>query len=124
MAEVLPWQTSPDVHATLARLVGVLDQGGVVAFPTEPTYVLAAKATAPAAVERLLPHRCASGEPPLALGLLSPTQAFELLPGMSAIARRLARRCWPGPVTLACVGELAEGHIPDLVKDKLVVDGA
>src|SRR5205823_7322671 len=48
MAEVLPWQNSPDARATLARIVGVLDEGGLVAFPTETTYVLAASARVPA----------------------------------------------------------------------------
>ncbi len=125
MAEVLPWQNSPDARATLARIVGVLDEGGLVAFPTETTYVLAASARAPAAVERLLSHRCPSPEPPLALAVFSPTQAFDLLPGLPLIARRLARRCWPGPITLACGGGLVDSAVvPDVVKEKVVVEGA
>ncbi|MBI1917613.1 MAG: Sua5/YciO/YrdC/YwlC family protein [Planctomycetes bacterium] len=124
MAEVLPWQNSPDARATLARIVGALDEGGLVAFPTETTYVLAASARAPAAVERLLSYRCPSPEPPLALAVLGPIQAFDLLPGLTPIARRLARRCWPGPVTLACGGGLAGAAlVPDAVKEKVVVGG-
>src|SRR5262249_13165791 len=42
MAEVLPWQNSPDPRAVLARAVAVLSEGRRVAFPTEATYVLAA----------------------------------------------------------------------------------
>jgi len=122
MAEVLPWQNSPDPHATLDRIVQVLNEGGLVAFPTDTTYLLAATASVPAAVERLLRHRCASE--PLALVVLGVAQAVELLPGMSPMARRLARRCWPGPVTLVCPGGLAgSANIPDAVKEKVVVEG-
>jgi protein-tyrosine phosphatase len=124
MAEVLPWQNSPDARATLARLVAALDQGELVAFPTETTYLLAASARAAAAVERLLSYRCPSPEPPLALAVLGPTQAFDLLPGLAPVARRLARRCWPGPVTLVCGGLADSAVVPDVVKQKVLVEGA
>src|SRR5438445_6584960 len=124
MAEVLPWQNSPDVRATLARIVAALDQGELVAFPTETTYLLAASARAPAAVERLLSYRSPSPEPPLALAVLGPTQAFDLLPGLPPIARRLARRCMPGPVTLVCGGLADSAMVPDIVKQKVIVEGA
>jgi protein-tyrosine phosphatase len=124
MAEVLPWQNSPDARATLTRLVEALNEGERVVFPTETTYVLAASVGRPAAVERLVSHRHPSPQLPLALAVLGPIHAFDLLPGLPASARRLARRCWPGPVTLACGGGLAEAaQVPDIVKEKVVVEG-
>jgi len=86
MAEVLPWQNSPDPRAVLARAVAALGEGRRVAFPTESTYVLAARAAAPCPGETL------------AVSCLD--QAVALVPCMSVMGRRLARRCWPGPVTL------------------------
>src|SRR5262249_33649727 len=121
MAEVLPWQNSPDPRATLDRIVQVLNEGGLVAFPTDTTYLLAAAASAPAAVERLLRHRCASE--PLALAVLGVAQAVELLPAGGPMRRRRARGCWPGPVTLVCPGGLAGAtDIPDAVKEKVVLE--
>src|SRR4051812_15326486 len=100
MVEVLPWQHSPDAHATLLRVVQALNDGELVIFPTDTTYVLAARPSLPAAVENLPRHSRPTPEPPLTLAVVGPVHALELLPDMSVIGRRLARRCWPGPVTL------------------------
>src|SRR5262249_15654428 len=37
---------------------------------------------------------------PLTLAVDGPAQAVAVLPGLPPLARWLARRCWPGPVTL------------------------
>lgn len=101
MAEVLSWQNNPDPQSLLRRVVQALAEGQAVAFPTESTYVLAASLTATTALEQLLLQASSSpGSFAVAVGSLA--QALELLPGMSPLAQRLARRCWPGPVTLLC----------------------
>lgn len=77
-----------------------LAEGKLVAFPTETLYGLAASALCPAAVERLQAVVEPSADDPLALALKSPDEAIDFVPAMSPLGERLARRCWPGPVTL------------------------
>src|SRR5438874_11945891 len=116
MAEVLPWRQSSDAPATLPRTVQALAEGGLVAFPTETTYVLAARADLAPAVEAVLARARPSPEPPLTLAVSGPDHAFELLPAVSPVGRRLARRCWPGPVTPVYAGDaLASARAPDPV---------
>lgn len=85
-----------DVRARLAR-------GAVCALPTETVYGLAARADAPAALETL---RRIKGRPPeMAMtwhvGSKDALAAFESL---RPLARRLAERYWPGPLTLVLPG--------------------
>lgn len=77
----------------------ILAQGGLVVFPTETVYGLGADATNAHAVARIFE---AKGRPrfnPLiahVLGLAEVEQQGRLHP----VARELARRFWPGPLTL------------------------
>lgn len=77
-----------------------LAEGKLVAFPTETLYGLTASALCPAAVERLQRVVEPAADDPLALALKSPDEAIDFVPTMSPLGERLARRCWPGPVTL------------------------
>jgi protein-tyrosine phosphatase len=100
------------------RAVQALAEGKVVAFPTETVYVLAASALSDSAVERLLHTRVAAesggSKQPLVLGLKSADEALDYVPDLSPIGHRLARRCWPGPVTL-----IVEDHHPDSLLKQL-----
>src|SRR5262245_10069779 len=95
MAEVHSWRNHPDPRGVVLLAVEALQAGRLVAFPTDTGYVLAVDARSPEAVRRL-----ASQGAPLTLGVGGPAHAIEVLPELSPLARRLARRCWPGPVTL------------------------
>jgi protein-tyrosine phosphatase len=119
--EVLSWQHS-DPRAALDRAVQALVEGKLVVFPTETGPVVTAKADVIDAVEALL-GRCSSAALTLAVG--SPEQAFELLPGMSAAGRRLARRCWHGPVELLYSGSLARDatRLPEPVSERAAAQG-
>jgi L-threonylcarbamoyladenylate synthase len=85
--------------AGVAAAAGRLAAGGLVAFPTETVYGLAADATNGAAVARLY---AAKGRPsfnPL-IAHVSHTAAARLLATFDAAAERLAAAFWPGPLTL------------------------
>ena len=56
--------------------------------------------------------RRARGDKPLTLAVKSADDALDYLPRMNRLALRLARRCWPGPVTLVC----PDNHPESLVK--------
>ncbi|MBK8179518.1 MAG: Sua5/YciO/YrdC/YwlC family protein [Planctomycetes bacterium] len=84
----------------------VLTDGGVVAVPTETVYGLAARADLPSAVERLRGIKDRSPGQALTwhVGSLRPLEQDELRWRLSPMARRLAQRYWPGPLTLVLPG--------------------
>jgi protein-tyrosine phosphatase len=100
MTQVLDWQRGADSDKVIGCAVQALSAGKLVAFPTETVYGLAASAGIPEAVERLGREKGRPAGKPLALAIRSSTEAMDWVPEMSLLGRRLARRCWPGPVTL------------------------
>ena len=89
-----------DVRDVIHRAVEALSSGQIIAFPTETVYGLAASAFKPEAVERLWEIKGRDPNKPFALALKSYEEALDYVPQMTPTAKRLARRCWPGPVTL------------------------
>jgi protein-tyrosine phosphatase len=85
-----------------------------VAFPTETVYGVAASALNEEAVERLLAAKGRQSGHALTLAIKSSDDAWDYVPGMSPLAERLARRCWPGPVTL-----VLDDNDPDSVTKRL-----
>lgn len=87
----------------LDRALGVLAAGGLLIYPTDTLYALGGRALS---VQAALRVREAKGRPegkafPLIVG--SPQQAEELAAVWPAVAERLARRFWPGPLSLVVV---------------------
>jgi L-threonylcarbamoyladenylate synthase len=96
MPEVLDWQLG-DPRLALERAVQELTAGKLVVFPTETGYHLAASVVH---VEALAALGKSCNPDEAALAVRGIEEAIRWAPWMSATARRLARRCWPGPVTL------------------------
>ena len=82
------------------RAVEALVEGKLVVFPTETVYGLAARALDAEAVQRLIRAKRRKEGHPLTLAIRSAEEARDYVPDLSPLAERLARRCWPGPVTL------------------------
>ena len=83
----------------IEEAVAILDGGGLVAVPTETVYGLAADATSQDAVERIY---AAKGRPsfnPLIAHVADDAMARRH-GAFDAVAERLARAFWPGPLTL------------------------
>lgn len=93
-------RTAEDQRDAVHRAVQALAEGHVVAFPTETVYGLAASALCEPAVVRLLELKGRDAGKAIALAIKSPDAALDYVPQLSELGRRLARRCWPGPVTL------------------------
>jgi len=89
----------PDVEA-IARAAAVIRRGGVVAYPTDTLYGLAADPTSPLAVSRLfaLKGRPASSAIPLIAA--DELQVASWAGQLSETAHALARQWWPGPLSL------------------------
>src|SRR5262249_28168110 len=98
MTQVLDWQAAPHSRHVVRRAVEALAEGQLVAFPTETVYGVAASVLVPEAVERLRQGKGRPEDKPLTLALGGASAGLDWVPDMSPLGRRLARRCWPGPV--------------------------
>lgn len=87
-------------EAAIARAVEILEQGGLVAMPTETVYGLAANADDESAV--VASYR-AKGRPlnhPLIVHVCGPEAIDAWAKDVPQAARDLAAKYWPGPLTL------------------------
>jgi protein-tyrosine phosphatase len=101
MTQILGWQNSDRTAEVVRQAVETLARGGTVAFPTETGYILAASGLSPEAIGRLVKCAPEHSIQPLMPAVRDELDAMEFVGEMSKTARRLARRCWPGPIALA-----------------------
>ena len=100
---VIDIRAAEDMRDVVHRAVQALHEGNLVVFPTETVYAVAACALSEAGIQKLLRVKNRQpGEKPLTLALKSVDDALDYLPNMPPLAQRMARRCWPGPITLVC----------------------
>lgn len=111
---VIDLQKSDDPRDVVHRAVEALAEGKLVAFPTESVYGLGASALNEAAVDRLLQVTGSREDQPISLAIKSADDALDYVPDITPLGERLARRCWPGPLTL-----LLEDAHPDSVIRRL-----
>jgi L-threonylcarbamoyladenylate synthase len=86
--------------ARIREAAAVLVSGGTVAFPTETVYGLGADALSAKAVRRIFRAKGRPGDNPLIVHVASRRQARTLVRSWPPVAEQLARRFWPGPLTL------------------------
>ena len=85
---------------SVAEAVACVRAGGVVVFPTESVYGLGADARSPEAVARLVAVRGRDPGKPILVLVRDAAMAGTLAAAFSPLAQALARRFWPGPLTL------------------------
>jgi L-threonylcarbamoyladenylate synthase len=83
----------------LREAVAVLKRGGLVVYPTETAYALGCDAANLAARRRLCKVKGREREKLLPL-IVSSFDMAQKVVSFNAEARRLARKYWPGPLTL------------------------
>ena len=74
--------------------------GGLVAFPTETVYGLGANALDCAAVQKIYELKGRPAASPLIVHVASIEMAREIVAEWPPLAEELARKWWPGPLTL------------------------
>ena len=84
----------------IAEAAGLLGAGELVAFATETVYGLGADATNVAAIRRIYKVKRRPAGNPLIVHVRDRRQAEEYATGFGDVARILARRFWPGPLTM------------------------
>jgi len=88
------------VKAELTKAVELLRQGRLVAFPTETVYGLGADASNAAAVKKLYAVKRRPTDHPVIVHFDSAARAFTWARDVPEAAVQLAKKFWPGPLTL------------------------
>jgi len=78
----------------------IIQEGGLVAFPTETVYGLGANALNPQAVLRLFEAKKRPLDNPPIIHVANPTEICELTRDVPNEAEALMKEFWPGPLTL------------------------
>jgi tRNA threonylcarbamoyl adenosine modification protein (Sua5/YciO/YrdC/YwlC family) len=100
----------------IERAAELLRAGRLVAFPTETVYGLGANALDPAAVQRIFEAKGRPLSSPLIVHVDSIGMARELALQWPDAAEKLARRFWPGPLTIVLPKQPV---VPDIVTASL-----
>ncbi len=124
---VIDIRSAEDSRDVVHRAVQALAEGKLVALPTETVYGLAASALSESAVARVLETKQRGRDKPLTLAIRSSDDVLDYVPDLSPLGRRLARRCWPGPVTLVaedCHPESLVRRLPPSVQQAVCPGGS
>lgn len=82
------------------RAAEALRDGALVVFPTETVYGVGANAADPDAMRRLRALKGGQAHRPFTVHIPSRSDAQRYAPDAPPLARRLARKLWPGPLTV------------------------
>ena len=88
------------IPAAIQLAADILQKGGVVLFPTDTVYGLAASAFNQQAIERLFQIKERDSSKSIAVLLGDTVQSKLLAESFPPAAQRLANRYWPGGITL------------------------
>jgi L-threonylcarbamoyladenylate synthase len=89
----------PDATA-IRKAAAMIRAGGLVAFPTETVYGLGANALDAEAVRGIFAAKDRPSYDPIIVHLAAVDDLRRLVKSVPPVARRLAARFWPGPLTL------------------------
>jgi len=111
-AELLTTDTPQLFEAAVRKAAELLQAGQVVALPTETVYGLAANAFNADAVARIFQVKGRPSHNPIIVHVASLEMAMRCAASWPALAGRVARAFWPGPLTLVLP---RSPQIPDIV---------
>jgi len=100
--QVLSTVESNGYSEAVTRAVETLRAGGLIVFPTETVYGVAANAADPQATARLRQVKQRQDGKPFTVHIGRRSDAGRYVRSASPLVRRLARKAWPGPLTIVC----------------------
>jgi L-threonylcarbamoyladenylate synthase len=109
---VPPTELLPASAEGIARAAAAIRRGQLVAFPTETVYGLGANALDAAAVARIFEAKGRPASNPVIVHVAAFDEVPSLVSGLPLLARTLAERFWPGPLTLVLP---RSSKVPDVV---------
>ena len=101
----------------LARIARIVDDGGLVAFPTETVYGIAVNLRDEAAVRRLYQAKGRADEKPLTVHMHAASGLASIVKDVPRPAQKLIARFWPGPLNIVMAdrhGRPTGFRVPDL----------
>jgi len=106
-----------DAPECVALAAGIIQEGGLVAIPTETVYGLGANGLDPEAVKKIFEAKGRPQDNPLILHIADAGQIDEFCHSIPDAAYRLANRFWPGPLTMVlpakdCVPKCTTAGLP------------
>jgi len=104
-----------DDKDVIKKIVSVLKAGNIAIIPTDTVYGVAAYPNIPEALEKIYKAKARDGRKPVAF-LASDVEIVEELTVLSSAAKELAKKHWPGALTLILkmkTGEYEGFRIPD-----------
>lgn len=84
----------------IAQAAAVLQEGGLVAFPTETVYGLGANATDASAISKIYEAKGRPSDNPLIVHVADRGELEQIVRAIPSKAEALMERFWPGPLTL------------------------
>jgi L-threonylcarbamoyladenylate synthase len=109
---ILPVDPSAPEPSVVRQAAEVLRTGGLVAFPTETVYGLGANALDSIMVRRIFEAKGRPATNPLIVHVCDEAMLRQVVAEWPALARDLAERFWPGPLTIVLPKNPA---IPEIV---------
>ncbi len=107
MPEVFTWQNA-DAQRAIEQVIAHLSDGRLVGLPTDTFYRVFGRLQT-GVLQQLAALDAESASLTLAMG--SPHELSDWAPAAGTFANRLARRCWPGPLTLICTRGIDTGKL-------------
>ena len=99
-AEVVKVSADNPQRESLQRAGEIIRRGGLVAFPTETVYGLGGNALDPEASRRIYAAKGRPSDNPLIVHIADIKSLEAITVELPEEARKLAKACWPGPLTM------------------------
>lgn len=106
---------------TLNQAANLLQDGHLVAFPTETVYGLGALANDDTAISKVFQVKGRPADNPLIVHVSHPDQVAEIVSHIPAMAQTLMDQLWPGPLTI--ILPVKEERISPLARNGLPTVG-
>lgn len=93
-------QENIEDNKKLEQAAKLIQQGGLVAFPTETVYGLGANGLDPKATAKIYHAKGRPSDNPIILHISRREDLYPLVKGIPKMAEKLMENFWPGPLTL------------------------
>lgn len=92
--------SSSNLEAAVTEAGEILDKGGIVGFPTETVYGLAARVDHPDGLKNLQQIKNRPDDKAFTLHIGEKSALTHYVPNLSLLDRQFLRKAWPGPLTV------------------------
>lgn len=124
--KIIDLEDVKNFDSVVDQCVSLLRQGGLAVLPTETVYGIAALASNEAAIKRLIDVKGRREGHALPMAIGGYEMLSDYVPAPGVLGLRLARRCWPGPLTLVFDGTATESQFaryPQAIRKAIMPEG-